>query len=67
MRRRDDVAGHWNRYRIRVVGQRYTVVLNGIRVTTFRGDRSRIGYVGLQNHDPGSRVSFRRIRARALG
>jgi hypothetical protein len=60
-------AGQWNRYRIRVVGQRYTVFLNGTRVTTFRGRRSRIGYVGLQNHDPASWVSFRRIRARSLG
>jgi Domain of Unknown Function (DUF1080) len=60
-------AGQWNRYRIRVVGQRYTVVLNGITVTRFRGARSRLGYVGLQNHDAGSRVSFRRIRARPLG
>lgn len=60
-------AGEWNRYRIRVVGQRYTVVLNGVRVTEFVGARGRVGYVGLQNHDDGSRVSFRRVRARALG
>jgi hypothetical protein len=60
-------AGQWNRYRIRVVGQRYTVVLNGMTVTRFRGARSRLGYVGLQNHDAGSRVSFRRVRARPLG
>jgi hypothetical protein len=60
-------AGQWNRYRIRVVGQRYTVVLNGKRVANFSGERSRVGYIGLQNHDPGSRVSFRRIRARPLG
>jgi hypothetical protein len=60
-------AGQWNRYRIRVVGQRYTVVLNGTTVTRFRGNRSRIGYVGLQNHDTASRVSLRRIRVRPLG
>jgi hypothetical protein len=59
-------AGEWNRYRIRVVGQRYTVVLNGKRVAVFTGERSRVGYIGLQNHDPGSRVSFRRIRARPV-
>ena len=66
LRRASRPAGQWNRYRIRVVGQRYTVVLNGKRVAVFTGERSRIGYIGLQNHDPGSRVSFRRIRARPV-
>jgi hypothetical protein len=60
-------AGRWNRFRIRVVGQHYTVVLNGARVTDFDGSRGLVGYVGLQNHDPGSRVSFRRVRVRTLG
>lgn len=59
-------AGRWNRFRIRAVGQRYTVFLNGARVTDFEGTRALAGYVGLQNHDPGSRVSFRRIRVRTL-
>lgn len=59
--------GEWNRYRIRVVRQHYTVWLNGVRVTDFDGARGRVGYVGLQNHDDGSRVSFRRVRVRALG
>jgi hypothetical protein len=57
-------AGHWNRYVIRVVGQHYNIVLNGERVTEFDGARGRVGYVGLQNHDPSSRVSFRRLRVR---
>jgi hypothetical protein len=43
------------------------VFLNGALVTQLYGDRALVGYIGLQNHDPGSRVSFRRIRARALG
>jgi hypothetical protein len=59
-------AGQWNRYVIRVVAQHYTVVLNGERVTEFDGTRGRVGYVGLQNHDPTSRVSFRRPRVRLL-
>jgi hypothetical protein len=59
-------AGQWNRYSIRVVGQHYAVVLNGELVTEFEGTRGAVGYIGLQNHDPGSRVSFRRIRARPL-
>jgi hypothetical protein len=58
--------GRWNRYRIRVVGQHYAVFLNGARVNDFDGSRGLAGYVGLQNHDPGSRVSFRRVRVRAL-
>jgi hypothetical protein len=60
------VAGRWNRFRIRVVDQHYMVFLNGALVTQLHGVRARVGYVGLQNHDPGSRVSFRRIRARPL-
>jgi hypothetical protein len=59
-------AGTWNRYLIRVSGQRYTVFLNGARVTEFTGARARVGYLGLQNHDPDSRVEFRRIRVRPL-
>jgi hypothetical protein len=59
-------AGTWNRYTIRVVGQAYTVVLNGVTVTRFTGERALAGYVGLQNHDPDSRVSFRRVRIRSL-
>jgi len=59
-------AGRWNRFHIRVVGQHYTVLLNGRRVSELGGVRARIGYVGLQNHDPGSHVSFRRIRARPV-
>jgi hypothetical protein len=58
--------GRWNRYLIRVVDQRYTVFLNGARVTQFTGERARIGHVGLQNHDSGSRVEFRRVLLRPL-
>ena len=60
------LAGRWNRFRIRVVDQHYMVFLNGALVTQLHGARARVGYVGLQNHDPGSHVSFRRIRARQL-
>jgi hypothetical protein len=65
-RRASRPAGSWNRYAIRVVGQRYTITLNGLRVAMFDGARGVVGYVGLQNHDPGSRVSFRRLRVRPL-
>jgi type 1 glutamine amidotransferase len=59
-------AGEWNRYRVTVVGQRYQVYLNGHRVADFVGDRSREGFVGLQNHDYVSRAWFRNIRIRPL-
>jgi Domain of Unknown Function (DUF1080) len=60
-------AGSWNRFRITAARQHYTVVLNGRRVTDYDGHRGIVGYVGLQNHDDGSRVEFRRIRALPLG
>jgi hypothetical protein len=59
-------AGEWNLYEIKVVGQRYTVTLNGELVNEFDGSRGREGYVGLQNHDPISRVSYRRVRVREI-
>ncbi|HXG92316.1 MAG TPA: DUF1080 domain-containing protein [Blastocatellia bacterium] len=54
-------AGQWNLYRITVAGQHYTVELNGEKVNEFDGARGREGYIGLQNHDPTSLVSFRRV------
>jgi hypothetical protein len=54
-------AGEWNEYSITVIGQQYTVRVNGEVVNTYVGDRSREGYVGLQNHDDGSPVRFRNI------
>ena len=59
-------AGQWNLYEITVVGQRYTVVLNGEKVNEFEGKRGLEGYVGLQNHDILSRVSFRHVRIREI-
>jgi len=54
--------GEWNHYSIEVVGQNYTVRVNGETVNRFLGFRSAKGYVGLQNHDDGSPVRFRNIR-----
>src|SRR5262245_19378180 len=53
--------GTWNHYAIECVGQAYTVVLNGLEVTRLTGSRRHQGFVGLQNHDPASVVSFRRV------
>ena len=59
-------AGEWNKYEITIVGQHYTVVLNGEKVNEFDGERGREGYIGLQNHDPTSRVSFRSVRVKEI-
>jgi glucose/arabinose dehydrogenase len=59
-------AGEWNHYRIEVVGQRYQIWLNGVKVNDFIGSRGREGYIGLQNHDPDSRAHFRNVRVTPL-
>jgi hypothetical protein len=59
--------GAWNHYTIECVGQRYTVVLNGLEVTRFTGSRAIEGHVGLQNHDARSVVCFRRVCVTMLG
>ena len=59
-------VGAWNVYEITVVGQRYTVRVNGELVNEFEGERSREGYIGLQNHDPESPVRFRNLRVQPL-
>ncbi|HEV2148086.1 MAG TPA: family 16 glycoside hydrolase [Longimicrobiaceae bacterium] len=67
-------AGEWNDYEIRVEGNRFTVLLNGVQVTDFlNGDPDRgqpstdavPTYVGLQIH-PGSRMAFRNVEFRPL-
>ncbi|HET6201718.1 MAG TPA: family 16 glycoside hydrolase [Planctomycetota bacterium] len=54
--------GSWNHMEIAATGTRYVVRINGRRVNDFTGERSLGGFVGIQNHDEGSRVSFRNIR-----
>ena len=55
-------VGKWNHYEISVVGQRYTILINGKLVNEYVGSRSAVGHIGLQNHDDKSRVGFRNIR-----
>jgi cytochrome c len=57
-------VGQWNTFEIQVVDQKYTVILNNNIVTEFVGNRSLDGYIGLQNHDSKSKVSFRNIRVK---
>jgi hypothetical protein len=60
-------AGEWNTFCIRVVGQQYTVMLNGEKVCEFKTDRDTMeGHIGLQNHDDGSKVYFRKVSVKPL-
>ena len=58
--------GRWNHYEIEVRGQRYRVTVNGRLVTEFEGSRALEGFIGLQNHDPESRVQFKDLRVVSL-
>jgi hypothetical protein len=60
--------GEWNHYRITFQGNRITVELNGTRVLDWEAEpRGKVrdfaarGYLGLQNHDDRSPVSFRNV------
>lgn len=57
--------GQWNTMEIKAVGTKYTVWVNGKKVTEYDGDRSLEGYIGLQNHDPSAQVAYRNIRIKA--
>lgn len=65
--------GEWNDYEINVTNQTYTVLLNGVQVTTFTNtnpDRGKPStskipsYIGLQAYQ-GQRVQFRNVRITA--
>ena len=59
-------VGEWNHYEITVIGQRYTVKINGERVNVFEGNRTLEGYIGLQNHDDASPVRYRNIYVKEI-
>jgi choline dehydrogenase-like flavoprotein len=58
----------WNTYEIEVKDQSIKVLLNGIPVSEVANDpqRPQEGYIGLQNHHPGSRVQFGNVRIKKL-
>jgi glucose/arabinose dehydrogenase/type 1 glutamine amidotransferase len=74
--------GVWNEYEIRVVGQKYTIIRNGVVINEFEnspgkqssrgGDPSTdlrqflSGFVGLQNHGNNDLIEFRNIRVMDL-
>jgi hypothetical protein len=60
-------VGQWNTFEIEVTGQKYSVTLNGEKVMPeFTGNRSTEGYIGIQNHDADSHVSFKNIRIKEI-
>jgi hypothetical protein len=64
-------VGEWNDYRIRAVGQTYTVELNGVQTTRFENGNVARGvaapaFVGLQTHPAPGSISYRNIRIRSL-
>ena len=59
--------GEWNLYQIEVDGQKMTVTLNGQKANEYTGEKKTPrGFIGLQNHDPKSHVSFRNIEVTEL-
>jgi hypothetical protein len=65
--------GEWNHYRIVFVGDRITVELNGQQTVDWQAEpRGKVkdfadrGYIGLQNHDDHSSVSYRNIRIKEV-
>ena len=55
-------VGQWNTFEIEATDQKYSVTLNDEKVIPeFTGNRNTEGYIGIQNHDPDSYVSFRNI------
>ncbi|MET0133333.1 MAG: ThuA domain-containing protein [Kibdelosporangium sp.] len=74
--------GVWNNYEIRVVGQHYTMIRNGVVINEFdntpgkqssrAGDpptdlrQFASGFLGLQNHGTNDVIDFRNIRVRSL-
>ena len=59
--------GEWNSLKIIAEKQNYIVITNDVKVISiFTGNRLLEGYIGLQNHDDGSKVSFKNIKTREL-
>jgi hypothetical protein len=56
----------WNTMEVKVVGQHYTIRVNGEVVCEYDSPRSREGYIGLQNHSFLDKVWFRNVRIKKL-
>jgi len=61
------LVGDWNTFEIKVIDQKYSVTLNSEKVIPeFIGNRLTEGFIGIQNHDIGSNVSFKNIKIAEL-
>ncbi|MBO0828352.1 MAG: ThuA domain-containing protein [Streptosporangiales bacterium] len=74
--------GSWNDYEVKVVGQHYTIIRNGVVINEFDNtpgkESSRAGdpptdlrqfisgFIGLQNHSDNDLIEFRNVRVREL-
>ena len=65
--------GEWNHYKITFIDDRITVELNGALVNDWKAfpkgkvkDFSDEGYIGIQNHDWDTKVSFKNILIKEL-
>ena len=74
--------GTWNNYEIKVVGQHYTVIHNGVVINEFDNTPGKqssragdpptdlrqflSGFIGLQNHSDNDLIDYRNIRVRLL-
>ena len=65
--------GEWNHYKITFIDDRITVELNGALVNDWKAfpkgkvkDFSDEGYIGIQNHDGDTKVSFKNILIKEL-
>lgn len=60
-------VGQWHKFEVEAVGPKITVRLNGQQVSQLtNGNRLAKGYIGLQNHHPGSKVQFAHLRIQKL-
>jgi glucose/arabinose dehydrogenase/type 1 glutamine amidotransferase len=75
-------AGVWNDYEIRVTGQHYTIIRNGVVINEFDNTPGKTssragdpptdlrqflsGFIGLQNHSNSDLIEFRNVRIRNL-
>jgi hypothetical protein len=74
--------GVWNNYEIKVVGQHYTIIRNGVVINEFDNTPGKqssragdpptdlrqflSGFIGLQNHGTNDLIDFRNVRVRPL-
>jgi hypothetical protein len=64
---RSKSVGEWNTFEIEATNQKYGVVLNSKKVISeFIGNRLTEGYIGIQNHDADSNVSFKNIMIKEI-